>query len=545
MYKFRDINDASDNAVMPSEALKLNGEYIENLIPGYRTLYTRGREALSPDVGLVNTGIRDGAQRQYSRYPERYITVGYQLLAASNEEFRDAFNALGGILDVTDAQLIFNDEQDKYFTGSLYEIGEIEPGRNQIVGEFVFVCTDPFKYSVTEYEAEPTLDDGLGFLVNYKGTYKSFPKLQADFYNESEVSEDGETAKTLTGDGDCGFVAFFNEREKIIQLGNPGEEDGEDLPKSQTLVYQEFLTTGAWGTAAKKKWSANNSVVSDSSSITQAGSFGMAKMNSTDYYLTPASFGSGSKYHGPSIARTIPADAAGDVGAKNFTFSVKHKMAIGNGKNDTKQRGAFQVLLTGDNNKVIAGFNVFKSSTGKKAKLRFYANGKILETQEIDLSYSNKHFGSNTKTITAKKLSTIKKSGSTLTFTCGTVTKSFAVPAIADLAVKQIHITATKYGNYTPLKYNGIRWVKFVKNNCDTWQEVPNKFSTGDSVVADCSNGEILLNESPAPELGAMGNDWEEFYLQPGANQIGVAYSDWVADAYAPTFKLKYREVFL
>ena len=39
MYKFRDINDASVTRVLPSEALQINGEYIEDLIPGYRTLY--------------------------------------------------------------------------------------------------------------------------------------------------------------------------------------------------------------------------------------------------------------------------------------------------------------------------------------------------------------------------------------------------------------------------------------------------------------------------------------------------------------------------
>lgn len=545
MYYFRDINDASDNAVMPSEALKLNGEYIENLIPGYKTLYTKGREALSPDVELVNTGVRDGAQRKYSRYPERYITVGYQLLAASSEEFRNAFNALGGVLDVTDAQLIFNDEPDKYFTGSLHEIGAVNPGRNQIVGEFEFVCTDPFKYSVQEYEVEPTIDDGLAFLVDYKGTYKSFPKLQADFYRESEVSDDGERDTPLTGDGDCGFVAFFNEREKIVQLGDPGEDDGEDLPKSQTLVYQEFIKSGAWGTSAKAKWSANNSVVSDTKAITQTGSFGIAMMNNTDYYLAPANFGSGTKYHGPSIARTIPADAAGDSGAKNFTFSVKHKMAIGSDKNATKQLGAFQVLLVGDNDKIVAGFSIFKGRTGKNANLRLYANGKVKKKVEIDLSCNNKHFGHNTSKITAKKLSTIRKDGSKIFFTIGCLHYHFGIPEISDMKVKEIHITTSKYGNYSPLTYNGIRWVKFVKNKCDTWQEVPNKFSTGDSVTADCSNGEILLNESLAPELGAMGNDYEEFYLQPGANQIGIAYSDWVADANAPTFKLKYREVFL
>lgn len=543
MYKFRDTTEVSEGTMLPSEALKINGEYIENLIPGYRTLHVSGREALSPELTTMETGTRDGSTLLNKRYPARTIIVTYQLLAADNEAFRNAYNALGGILNVVDAELIFNDEQDKFYTGTPAAIGEVEPGKNKVVGEIEILCTDPFKYSVEEFEVEPTIDNGTSFLVDYKGTYKSYPTLEASFYNEAET--DGETETALTGNGDCGYVAFFNECEKIIQLGDPGEEDGEDLPKSQTLVHQEFIKTNAWGTAAKNKWSANKSVVTDSSIIAQAGAFGIAKMNTEEYYLTPTSWGSGSKYHGPSIARTIPADKAGVVGAKNFTFSIKHKMCVGNGKNDTKQRGAFQVLLTDASGKVVAGFNIYKSSAGKKAKLRFYANSKVLSTQEIDLSYNNKHFGHNTKKITAKKLTTIQKSGKTLTFTCGTIKKSFTIPAIADVEVKQIHVTVTKYGSYSPLKYNGIRWIKFIKNNCETWRDVPNKFSAGDVITADCKNAEIMLNESNAPEYGAAGNDWENFYLEPGVNQVGVAYSEWVQDAYAPTFKMRYREVFL
>jgi hypothetical protein len=64
-------------------------------------------------------------------------------------------------------------------------------------------------------------------------------------------------------------------------------------------------------------------------------------------------------------------------------------------------------------------------------------------------------------------------------------------------------------------------------------------------LTADCKNGDIHLNGVLSPDLGALGNDWEGFYLTPGLNQIGVAYSDWVADGYAPTMKVRYREVFL
>lgn len=546
MYNFVDTIEASGQAVLPSEALKLNGEYIENLIPGYRTLNVTGREALSPELETVETGIRDGAKRKYRRYPGRYITVTYQLIAKTSEAFRNAFNALGGILDVEDAELIFADEPDKFFTGTLYEVGEIEPGKNAVIGTIVFFCEDPFKYSVEEYEVEPTLDDGLGFIVDYNGTYKAFPELEAAFYNEEEAEGDTETA--LTGSGDCGYVAFFNEHEKIVQLGDPDEAEGEDLPKSQTLVNQTFLKSTSWGSAVQKNFPLNSGATS-SSVVVQTGTMKVAKSyaNATanEYFLTPNSYGSGSNWHGPSITRTLPADKAGDVGAANFNFSWRQKLSIGSGKNAQKERGAFQVLLLDANSRVVAGVNVYKGGNGKKAKLRFYLNSATKETISIDLSLNNKYFGNNTKKITTVKTSSIVKSGSTITFNIGGIKRTYRDEALANVAVTKFTMTLTKWANHTPLSFNGVYWVKFIKNNCDTWRDVPNKFSANDIARADCKDGKVYLNDAEAPQLGALGNDWEEFYLQPGVNQIGVAYSDWVPDSHAPTFKMRYREVFL
>ena len=95
------------------------------------------------------------------------------------------------------------------------------------------------------------------------------------------------------------------------------------------------------------------------------------------------------------------------------------------------------------------------------------------------------------------------------------------------------------------LDHNGLYYVKFIKNNCDQYRNIPNKFSANDVVQANCQNGEVKLNGILMPSLGALANDWEGFTLEPGLNQIGFSYSDWVEDAYKPKVKVKYREVFL
>lgn len=691
MYEFVDtIAIPEGSALLPSEALQINGEYIENMIDGYRTLTVSGREAMTQELETYEIGIRDGEKLKSRRYPARTITVTYQLIADSPEDFREKYNLLGSILNVKDAELIFADEPDKYFTGTPTEVGEVDPGRNAVIGEIQFYCADPFKYSVIEYEAEPELEEG-SILIDYGGTYRSYPVLEADFYSEDEASEDGETVETLTGNGDCGYVAFFNEDEKIIQLGDPEEEDGETAyAKSQTLINQKFMSSTAWGTAAKQLWTANNGVVLPNG-ISQLGSMGIKvasyataatskstsgtllknrstssgsprfyytvtaktsnrtansvkitvaikaslrssasyfgrgyglrgsvymggswhnvtikstsaywrgttghtvnlsftvsglssttssltgikfRVTRTDSYgsagelgetscsnlaistytasspatycLGASSYGSSSgKWHGPSITRTLTADAAGEVGASNFTLTYKQKMCIGNGKNDTNQLGAFQAQLSDASGTSVAGVRIRKNKAGKSGNIDYYVNGSIVKTTSVDLSYNNKNFGSKESAV---QTSTITKTGNKITFSIGGSKYTFTEDAVQDTKVTKVTFMLEQYSSSAALSYNGLYWVKFVKNNCNTMRDIPNKFSADDVLEADCKNAEILLNGISMPSLGALGNDWEDFYLTPGLNQIGIAYSEWLTQEYAPSIKVRYREVFL
>ena len=690
MYKFTDVNEVSAGAYLPAEALMLNGEYIENLIDGYRTLSVTGREALSPELITYETGVRDGARLLNKRFSIRIITVKYQLIAKSNEAFREAYNKLGKILNVENAELIFNDEQDKFFKGTPSLIGAVDAGKNAVIGEIEFTCNDPFKYSVIEYEAEASTEEG-SILIDYNGTYKAYPTLEAHFYKETDVAEDGETAGTLTGNGDCGYVAFFNENKKIIQLGDADEVDSVDaFEKSQTLINQLFTGQHAWGTTAKKLWALNSGIalptpVTQTGDVTMKiasyGKAGTAKDTSgelirvtstagtpnvnytvkaaatqrtensvkvtatitaslardaswmgtglvltaslyiggswhkatlkkssdvwegrtghsvnltvnvtgltaattsitgikfkaarTDsygtsgnlaeqacnnlkisaytqptaetYYLAPLGYSTVSGvWHGPAITRDIGADAAGEVGAANFTLTYKQKMSIGDGKNATTELGAFQVQLTDANGKNVAGVRIHKNLSGKTASVIFYVNGVKVYGETVDLSYNNAYFGADEAAVMT---STIKKSGNRILFCIGGLAlKVFTDDAIKDIAATKVTFAFEQYSNETPLANNGLYWAKFVKDNCDTYKDIPNKFSANEIVTANCRKGEICLNGIPAPELGALGNDWEGFYLTQGLNQFGIAYSKWVANEYAPTFKVRYREVFL
>ena len=659
-YKFIDINEVSGDTILPSEALMINGEFIENLISGYRTLSVEGREALSPELTTYETGVRDGSALKSRRYPARTITVKYQLITNSNEEFRSAYNQLAAILDVQNAELIFNDEQDKFFIGTPSAMGPVEPGRNAVIGEIDFFCADPFKYSVAEYEADPSTSDGSSILVDYGGTYKAFPTFEAKF------------------DADCGFAAFFNENENIIQLGDPEEKDTETYPPSQQILIDYFNDEDPWNDEKEANWLLNSghglpanyaqvgsvgmmpgsyyaAVASNTSgtllkrtsqndtkdkpimyysltaktsertehtvkvtiAITAAleknsnyfgrgfglkgsvyiggewrdvtikkttdywkGSSGHTvnltvtledleaddtkitgikfKATRTDsvggktgvlddttcnelkistytprtpetYYLGATSYGAGNGYHGPSITRTLPIDAAGDVGARKFSFSAYPNFAPDENAEGKNQIGEMRIVLSDNNGNEIVGIRLAKNTVGRDIYIHTYIKG----------------VEKNVSKINASKVSyvSIIKTQKTVKVTVSGFGKEFNATSIATYSVNKVTISMAQYASKPALTYNGIYNVRLTKQNCDTWEDIPNKFANGDELEVDCGTGTIKLNRAATPELGALGNDWENFYLTPGLNQIGFAWSDWCLGK--PTIRMRYREVFL
>lgn len=171
-YKFTDV-DERPQADIPAEAVYINGKLIEDEIDGYRTLYVKGREALSPEIDSADNITRTGSTIKSRRYPARTITVGYQIISHTPEEFRAKFNTLARLLDVEEGQFVFADEPDKYFVGTISDIDEVEPGTNSITGEYTIFCADPLKYSIDEYTVDAD-ENGL-ITVNYDGIMPSYP----------------------------------------------------------------------------------------------------------------------------------------------------------------------------------------------------------------------------------------------------------------------------------------------------------------------------------------------------------------------------------
>ncbi|MFT8738772.1 MAG: distal tail protein Dit [Lacticaseibacillus paracasei] len=204
MYDFRETTPftGSDDNQRPAEAMLIDGQYIEELIPGYSTLQVSGRELLSQSIEKQTIGKSDGEFIQYVRNPSREIVVGYRLAAADNLSFRQAFYKLNSILHGDSHQVSFNDDPSKYWIATFSDIDDVPKGRNAITSSFTLFVPDGIAHSV----ATQTFNN-----TPYKNLSDNLLHNTGDDWNPIVWSPDG---TTTTQDG---ITTATNTSKSVIQ----------------------------------------------------------------------------------------------------------------------------------------------------------------------------------------------------------------------------------------------------------------------------------------------------------------------------------------
>lgn len=568
MYTFTDAIQAGGNETLPAEAVRIDGQYIENAISGYQTLYTKGRESLAAEINSFVTGSSNGETVKGARYPSRTITVGFRLIAETNADFRSKLNHLNNLLSAEDADFVFNDESDKFYTGTPIADFEFSPGRNKVVGEWHIFCADPFKYSIAPIKVSPSQVAGnvATFAINYLGSYPAKPVLRAKFAGALSGGDHSE-------DGDCGFVAFVDSDENIIQLGNPDAVNLDAYTMAAQLINRDFTTVAGWAQSGGHTYK-NKQITGSVSPGDISDTYWNKGTGQTMAFAKP-SYGSGGAWHGPILWKST-----GD-GAVNFDINIVHRMcAYASGEIGTFECGAYH------NSTMVAGIVIEKAGNGTAGTVNYIVNGVVKKTQTIDLSYYNANFGyckrtavyqtqyynkkkkkwQNKKIKKAKtrKVNTgygytqsnlntvIKKSGATVSFKVGNLAEVILMDtAIENTSAENMSFHFGANGTLPTLHTNAVRSVRFTRNPSAAFADTPNVFTAGDIVEADTGDASVYIMREGAvegqiePQYGALGNNWESFMLTKGTNAMEAIWSEWVREGYEPTVEIEYNEVYI
>ena len=234
MYDFRETTPFTgvDDNQLPAEAMLIDGQYIENLVPGYRTLQVGGRELLKQSANSNPIGISDGETLEYVRNPSREITVGYQLIADDDEAFRTAFYKLSGILHGDTHQVSFNDDLSVYWNAVLTDVDDVPKGRNAITSSFTLFVPDGVAHSVATQTANnmPYKDVPVNFAIASHASGSNTKSSDA-YPITLQLSEDlsGKTITTTV---------------KVIVTNYQGRVDDSVTPSY--IDVKDGLSTGNW-----------------------------------------------------------------------------------------------------------------------------------------------------------------------------------------------------------------------------------------------------------------------------------------------------------
>lgn len=502
---------------LPDSATQINGEYLERSVVGYRTLSVEGRESLDVDITETTVGNSDGSTYRRKRDQTRTLKISYALCANSYSDHHSLYNKLKSILHDGELKIIFKDESDVYYTGvvesvSATPIDTVDAIASQ--GDISIKCMDPYKYSVEEKEVSPTLDNSYTFEIDYKGTRKAYPKIE------------------VKARSDMGFFALINDQKKILQFGTPEKVDADKKKENEYLCHlQNFATLR------------NDYPDYYRTYVRTGGGMVCDTYNGSEYnpclYMTSVAQ-SGHFWTGASRILTLPADSYGEKGAKNFYCYLNQWFTIG----APGQTGVQEVAFLTTDNKVICGVSINKTDAGGEgAYVSFFINGDKEVKNMLFYPYEVEYLNMFNN---ARGHNCVIKEGPKIKFYYQGTYYQYIVPEVENMTCAKIQVTMAQWGERNMseqwISHNCIRAIDFQKLYLDEYKDTPNKFKNGNKLTIECDTANVYLNGIRDPSLGALGNNWDNFYLKPGYNQIKFTHSDCTNK---PTVTLKYREVFL
>ena len=516
-----------ENLPLPDCAVSVNGKYIEEVIRGYMTSSVSGRTSFSSDIKSVEIGRMNGSRYINKKDESKLITISFALVSQDKTKHYANINKINEIFHGEKLKIIFKDQDYLYYICNCesIDIQEFDASGSGVIaatGRIALILSDPYKYSTELFEVEPTLDDGFTFSVNYKGNVPAKPLFEA------------------TMNSDNGYISYIDQNGNILQFGNIDEADKTPYEQNETLVQIADIM-GTPDDVGGKDYL--HPLYGTKGSLTTTQWFGKTfiRLGSAGEKVGAA--------NGGLKTIVIPNDSEGEKGSKNWYCYIHALFYAGlNG-----QTGEMSISFLTEDNKVIAAYNWHKGdTTGNNAQFDFIVHNPNAQPNDMpqgrviqQFTYTTSHLQSQNPWYWEWGHCDILKEGSNIRFFYYGRYYTYVIPEIENLVCTKIQVAIKQWGDRSgnQLMYQmGFDEIGFKKMNVSKWNDVPNKFSKDDIFLVDTADGTVTLRGMPQYGLGAIGNAWDEFQLKPGNNQIKCVNSEW---ATKPTYKLKYREVYL
>jgi len=232
LYGFVDTIESAGNASLSINTI-FNGITLDDALTddtgSFRTLTVSGRGDLYNKIVLEEMNNQDGAIERDGDYSDvAEIIVKFKLSDNTNEGFRDRIIELKRLLGGRKHVLEFTDK-DLFYYASLSELVFPEEDSNDLIGEMLFLCSDPIAYS----KEEKTVPAEDVMMINNEGNEATEPIIE------------------LTATKKATFAMVNNINDEYNLLGFPLEEEGHEeiVDASPTVLYEDGTSMDGWTTS--------------------------------------------------------------------------------------------------------------------------------------------------------------------------------------------------------------------------------------------------------------------------------------------------------
>lgn len=473
--------------------------------------FTRGLMVGEFENKNLNISDNDGTEVISSRIKEGMINIPFVL----KDDLHSFHDDIMKILNVDEPKkLQFSDQMDRFY----YAIPDGKVDADEITrwfekGSIPFLIPSGVAYSeeeiqISNKDSSPRV---ATLSIPNDGSHKTAP----DFVFEFEE--------------DNGYIGVVH-KDGIIQYGFPEEVDGVVKQKSVTLIQDRF--------DSNKGWEINSS---DAVTMMPMTANGTVEWNNEQSYAYPTDYGTGDTWHGVTLTQKLSQQAS------NFTLESLSRLE----DRFAEKVGRIELTLSAEDGTRLWTLQI-RNDTVSSSQNNLWAYVGDQEVERDTTTWDWRYWIGN---FTLKKAGNLwqwtfqnGKKRRTLSYTDGAF-------LVSNKKVDRITIAFAAYGDKKPILWDklqmengsGLGWseLRFVQDNVDYWQDLPNKMKAGDTVEIRNTEGKIYKywqNQEPMADMldADIGNQY--FTLPPGENEVEFHFSDFMSEP--PIITAKFRKVF-
>lgn len=270
----------------PDCAVSVNGNWLEDLVHGYRTHSVTGRNAMTISITDTQIGNANGSKYRYKRDESKDLTVSFGLVADDETAVHQLFELLQKFLNEENSQFIFYDEQHMYYIGTVSSFTEswvnaAGSDAKAMTGTFVIHCSDPYRHATMPTTVETNGKSGTNTVMLTNRGSEAVP-----LYIESYMWNAGKMLAFSLDDNSGKTLAYI--------LGSTTSVESTSTSTAPwTAIDQDF--------GSDPEWTVNAGILppidvtGEQTGLLEYSGGAKAK----DY-------GEGSYWHGPSLSHIVP-----------------------------------------------------------------------------------------------------------------------------------------------------------------------------------------------------------------------------------------------